>query len=68
MYQYISNKLVFTRTRALGSLLLFLILMYILIYSENCYSAAPESPNITANHEAWRHLVEIRATAAATAS
>lgn len=42
MYQYISNKLVFTTTQVLGSLLMFLILMYILTYSENCYSAAPE--------------------------
>lgn len=50
MYPYISNKLVFTRTRVLDSLLMFVILMFV--------------PNITANHETWLHLVESRAATA----
>lgn len=65
MYQYMSNKLVFTRTQVLDSL--FLMLMYILTYSDYCYSTASEdheSLNITAKDETWLHLVEICAATA----
>lgn len=47
MYQCISNKLVFTRTQVLDSLLTFLILMYILTIV--ILRLQKNSPNITAN-------------------
>lgn len=61
MCQYISNKLVFTGTQVLDSL--FLMLMYILTYSDYSYENHTGSLdlNITAEDVTWLHLVETRA-------
>lgn len=61
MCQYISNKLVFTGAQVLDSL--FLMLMYILTYSDSSYEnhTGSGSLDITAEDVIWLHLVETRA-------